>query len=93
MQLVEAQADGEDVAHEGQPGQEGQQGAVLVYFRLLFQQGLLLDMEPLFYPLPLADAAYPVGGQASEPVAGGGADPGYERVASGYEDADDEEIR
>ena len=50
-------------------------------------------MKPLFYPLPLADAAYPVGGQASEPVAGSGADPGYERVASGYEDADDEEIR
>ena len=83
MQLVEAQAYGEDIAHERQPCQEGQQGTVPVYLRLLFQQGLLLDVEPLLYPFPFADTAYPVGGQTSQPVAGSSAEPRYHRVSSG----------
>lgn len=93
VELVEAEAYGEDVADKWQPCQEGQQGAVFVYLRFLFQQGLFLDTEPLLYPFPFAYASYPVGCQAAEPVAGSGADPGYQRVPSGYEDAYDEKIR
>ena len=75
MQLIEPQTDGKDIAYKGQPRKEGQQGAVPVDPGFLFKQGLFLDVKPFLDPLPLADAAYPVGGEPSQPVAGGGADP------------------
>ncbi len=90
--LVEAQGDGYDVADDGNPCGEGQPDAVFVNLDLLFGEGFRLDLEPFLNPFPSADPAYPVGEDASEPVAEGADNQAADRVSRCGEDGEVERI-
>lgn len=79
---VEAQSNGEDIAHEWQPGEESQPGTELVDTAALFLKRLTLDMEPTLYPFPASEPADAEGGEAANPVAEGADDEAAHGVAA-----------
>lgn len=81
--FVEAEGEGDDVAHDGYPREEGEPHAVAVDVALLLLQRLGLYLQVLLYPFPLAEAANPVGGDAAQPVAERGHNEGGGMVAAG----------
>ena len=69
--LVKAQSERYDVSYDRHPADERYPYAVTVDVLLLFLEGLALDFEVLFEPLPFTGAPQEIGGYAAEPVAQG----------------------
>ena len=86
-EAIEAQSDGKDIAHKGQPGHQGKQGTPTVDAVALFFQCGGLDMEPLLYPRPFAQPADAKGGEATQPVAQRAGQKTGNRIATGKKDA------
>lgn len=84
---VETECDGEYVADEWYPRQQGYDGSVAVDKVLLAFETCATDVQA-FYPLPFADATYGVGGQSAEPVARRGDGDGGDGIGSCGEHTD-----
>ncbi len=79
-----AEGEGENIADERHPGEQGEPDAVAVDFLFLTLHGLRAHLEPPLNPFPTTDAPDPIGGDASEPVAQGADDEAADRVVRGH---------
>lgn len=89
---IEAEGDGKEVTHEGEPGEEGEPGAEATDAMALGLEALPADAEPPLYPVPATQPADGVGGEAAQPVAEGGHGEAYPDVGPEGEDAHEEEV-
>jgi hypothetical protein len=79
-----AEGEGENVADERHPSEQGEPDAIAVDFLLLTLHGLRTHLEPPLNPFPTTDAPDPIDGDASEPVAQGADDEAADRVVRGH---------
>ena len=79
-----AEGEGENVADERHPGEQGEPDAVAVDFLFLTLHGLRAHLEPPLNPFPATDAPDPISGDTSEPVAQGADDEAADRVVRGH---------
>ena len=68
---IEAQRDGKDIAHKGQPCEQCQPDTPAVDMPALCLEFLLRDVQPTLYPFPPSQPADDKGGEAAQPVAQG----------------------
>ena len=78
------EGEGENVADERHPGEQGEPDAVAVDFLFLTLHGVRAHLEPPLNPFPTTDAPDPIGGDTSEPVAQGADDEAADRVVRGH---------
>ena len=78
--LVESKSDGDHVTYERNPCEKCHPDSVSVQTCFLTLKGFRLDLEPFLDPFPFADPTYPVGEDASEPVAKGADKQSADRV-------------
>lgn len=78
-----AEGQGHDVAQKRHPAYQRHPDTVPVDIHLLPDHRFRLDLEVLFYPLPLSEPAYEICGDAAQPIAGGADNKRGHRADSG----------